>query len=45
MKYVGEKPPMEMKKLILILIGASIILFVLFYALSNPQAFKKILNI
>jgi hypothetical protein len=45
MKYVGEKPPVEMRKLILIIIGASILLFVLFYALSNPQGFRKILNI
>lgn len=45
MKYVTEKPSMEIKKTILIVVGASILLFILFYALANPQAFRRILNI
>jgi hypothetical protein len=45
MKYVAERPPADIKKMVFIIIGASILLFVLFYALSNPQAFRKILNI
>jgi len=45
MKYVGEKPPVEIKKLIFMVVGASILLFILFYALTNPQAVRKVLNI